>query len=89
MVLCGFPFKNTWPLYLNIALVLFGIINVFWNCNCKPGPKPPKPVAAGSPAGGPALGDAVAENEGEGIVAKAVILQEDGQPVHELLDTPN
>ena len=46
-------------------------------------------------AGGPAQddvemagGDAVAENEGEGIVAEAVILQEDSQPVHKLVDTP-
>ena len=59
--------------------------------NCKPGPKPPKPAAAGGPAPDDvemAGGDAVVENEGEGVVAKAVILQEDGQPVHKLLDTP-
>ena len=62
---------------------------------CKPGLKPPKPPAADSAAGGPAaddvhmaVGDAVVENEGEGIVAEAVILQEDGLPVCELLDTP-
>ena len=61
--------------------------------NCCPAPKAPNPKAAA--AGAPPLddvemagGDAVAENEGEGIVAKAVILQEDGQPVHELVDTP-
>ena len=53
--------------------------------NCKPGPKPPKSpaaeIAAGCPAGDDvdmASGDVVAENEGEGIVAEAVILQEDG-----------
>ena len=59
--------------------------------NCKPGPKPPKPPAADSPAADNvdmAGGDAAAENEGEGIVAEVVILQEDGQPVCELLDTP-
>ena len=59
--------------------------------NCHPAPKAPKPAAAGAPplddvemAGG----DAVVENEGEGIVAKAVILQEDGKPVRKLVDTP-
>ena len=63
--------------------------------NCKPGLKVPKTAAAGSAAGGPAPddvdmagGDAVMENEGEGIVTEAVILQEDGQAVCELLDTP-
>ena len=56
--------------------------------NYKPGLKP---AAAGGPAPDDveiASGDAVAENEGEGIVAEAVILQEDGQPVYELVDTP-
>ena len=59
--------------------------------NCRPAPKSPKLAAAGAPhlddvemAGG----DAVVENEGEGIVAEAVILQEDGQPVAKLVDTP-
>ena len=59
--------------------------------NCKPGLKPPKPAAACGPAPDDvemAGGDAVAENEGEGVVAEAVILQEDGQLVRELLDTP-
>ena len=63
--------------------------------NCKPGLKVPKTAAAGSAAGGPAPddvdmagGDAVMENEGEGIVTEAVILQEDGQAVCKLLDTP-
>ena len=44
--------------------------------NCKPAPKPPKLAAVGGPAPDDvemAGGDAVAENEGEGIVAKAVI----------------
>ena len=47
--------------------------------NCHPAPKAPKLAASG---------DAVAENEREGIIAEAVILQEDGQPVSELVDTP-
>ena len=53
--------------------------------NCKPVPKPPQLAAAGGPAPADvemAGGDAVAENEGEGIVA------EDGQLVHKLVDTP-
>ena len=57
----------------------------------KAGPKPPKPAAAGGPAPDDvemAGGDAVVENEGEGIVVEAVIMQEDGQPVHERLHTP-
>ena len=56
--------------------------------NCKPGLKP---AATGGPAPDDvemAGGDAVVENEGEGIVAEAVILQEDGQPVCDLVDTP-
>ena len=55
--------------------------------NCKPAPKPPKLAAVGGPAPDDvemAGGDAVAENEGGGIVAKAVIFEEAGQPVHEL-----
>ena len=59
--------------------------------NCRTAPMAPKPVAAGAPPpddvemGG---GDGIVENEGEGIVAEAVILQEDGQAVRELVDTP-
>ena len=60
--------------------------------NCKPGLNcKPKPAAGGGPAPDDvemAGGDAVVENEGEQVVAEAVILQEDGQPVCELLDTP-
>ena len=51
----------------------------------------PKPVVAGAPPPDDvemAGGDGVVENEGEGIVAEAVILQEDGQAVRELVDTP-
>ena len=51
----------------------------------------PKPAAAGAPPPDDvkmASGDGVVENVGEGIVAEAVILQEDGQPVRELADTP-
>ena len=61
--------------------------------NCKPAPasKAPKPATAGaSPPDDVEMagGDAVAENEGEGIATKPVFLQEDGQPIRELVDTP-
>ena len=59
--------------------------------NCCPAPKAPKLAAAGAPPPDDvemAGGDAVVENEGEGIVAEAVIPQEDGQPVCKLVDTP-
>ena len=83
--------------YISVLFWYYSELSMYFRTvsNCKPGLKPPKPPAADSAAGGPAAddvdmagGDAVAENEGEGIVAEAVILQEDGQPVHELLDTP-
>ena len=59
--------------------------------NCRTAPMAPKPAAAGAPPPADvemAGGDGVVENEGEGIVAEAVILQEDGQAVWELVDTP-
>ena len=84
------PYGN----YISVLFWYYSELSMYFRTvsNCKPGPKPP---AADSAADGPAAddvdmagGDAVAENEGEVIVAEAVILQEDGQPVHELLDTP-
>ena len=84
------PYGN----YISVLFWYYSELSMYFRTvsNCKPGLEPP---AADSAAGGPAAddvdmagGDAVAENEGEGIVAEAVILQEDGQPVHELLDTP-
>ena len=87
------PYGN----YISVLFWYYLELSIYFRTvsNCKPEPKPPKPPAADSAAGGSAAddvdmagGDAVAENEGEGIVAEAVILQKDGQPVRELLDTP-
>ena len=82
---CGHTIRVLLWYYLEL-LMYFRTVS-----NCHPAPKPPKLAAAGGPAPDDfemAGGDAVAENEGEGIVAKAVILQEDGQPVCNLVDTP-
>ena len=57
--------------------------------NCRTAPVAPKPDAV-PPADELEIagGDGVVQNEGEGIVAEAVILQEDGQAIRELVDTP-
>ena len=83
------PYGN----YISVLLWYYSELSMYFRTvsNCKPGPKPPKPPAAGGPAGDDvdmSGGDAVADFEGKGIVAEVVILQEDGQPVHELLNTP-